>query len=78
MITMYGTPTCGDCVRARQYFDRNGVDYQEIDVTVHTDKIETVRHYNDGRGNVPVIVFSDGTHLTEPTDADLDAKLFGR
>lgn len=75
MITMYGTPTCGDCVRARHYFDRNGIEYREIDITVNPDEIETVRRYNEGRSNVPVVVFGDGTHLTEPTDAELDAKL---
>ena len=75
MITMYGTPTCGDCVRARQYFARNGIDYREIDVAENPDEMDTVRRYNDGRTNVPVVVFPDGSHLTEPTDADLDEKL---
>lgn len=33
--------------------------------------------YNEGRRSVPVVVFPDGTHLTEPTDAELEAKLAG-
>jgi hypothetical protein len=30
---------------------------------------------NGGMQSIPVIVFSDGTHLTEPSDSDLKAKL---
>ena len=30
---------------------------------------------NGGAQSIPVIVFSDGTHLTEPSDNDLKAKL---
>ena len=28
-----------------------------------------------GRTQIPVVVFPDGTHFTEPTDAELAAKL---
>jgi glutaredoxin len=72
---MYGTPTCSDCVRARDYFERHAIEYTEIDVAAHPEHKATVLGYNAGRTNVPVIVFPDGTHLTEPSDADLDAKL---
>ena len=37
--------------------------------------METVLAYNGGRTNIPVVVFGDGTHLTEPSDADLAEKL---
>jgi hypothetical protein len=30
---------------------------------------------NGGAQSIPVIVFSDSTHLTEPSDKDLKAKL---
>jgi hypothetical protein len=30
---------------------------------------------NGGAKSIPVIVFEDGTHLTEPSDNDLKAKL---
>ena len=30
---------------------------------------------NEGARNIPVIVFPDGSHLTEPTNDDLAAKL---
>ncbi len=41
----------------------------------HPEEIEAVIAYNGGRKSIPVVVFPDGTHLTEPSDAEMDAKL---
>lgn len=71
---MYGADWCGDCTRAKQWFDRNNVDYMWIDLVETPDQIAAVIRYNDGRKSIPVVVFPDGSHLTEPTDAELDAK----
>ena len=75
MITMYGADWCGDCRRAKQYFDRNDVPYVYIDVSADPKEMESVIRYNDGRRSIPVVVFPDGSHLTEPTVADLSEKL---
>ena len=32
-ILMYGTPTCGDCVLAKQVFAEKNVDYDYIDIS---------------------------------------------
>jgi mycoredoxin len=74
-ITVYGADWCGDCRRTKQYLAKNEIDYTWIDVEANPDEIATVAGYNDGRKNIPVVVFADGTHLTEPSDADMDAKL---
>ena len=75
MITMYGADWCGDCRRAKSYFDRHDVPYTYVDVAAHPEEMETVLRYNAGRRSIPVVVFPDGSHLTEPTDADLMIKL---
>jgi len=36
---------------------------------------DKVIEINGGQRSIPVIVFPDGTHLTEPSDNDLKAKL---
>ena len=36
---------------------------------------DKVVYINVGKNSIPVIVFEDGTHLTEPSDNDLKAKL---
>lgn len=73
-ITMYGAEWCGDCRRAKQWFARNDVAFDWVDLEANPEEIETVMAYNGGRKNIPVVVFADGSHITEPTDAELDDK----
>jgi mycoredoxin len=74
-IKMYGADWCGDCRRAKQWFERNDVSYDWIDLEESPEGIEEVLRRNGGRKNIPVIVFRDGSHLTEPTDADLELRM---
>ena len=74
-ITMYGADWCGDCRRTKQYLDKNKIPYTWVDVEANPGEIATVMKHNGGRKSIPVVVFADGTHLTEPSDADMDAKL---
>ncbi len=74
-ITMYGADWCGDCRRTKQYLAKNEIAYTWVDVEANPDEIAAVMRYNGGRKNIPVVVFADGSHLTEPSDADMDAKL---
>jgi mycoredoxin len=75
MITMYGADWCGDCRRAKRYLDDNEVPYSYVDVAANPVEMENVIRYNQGRRSIPVVVFADGSHLTEPTDAELAAKI---
>jgi len=45
-----------------------------VDLEANPEEIETVMAFNAGRKTIPVIVFPDGSHITEPTDAELDDK----
>mgnify|MGYP003342616520 CR=1 FL=1 len=74
-IVMYGAEWCGDCRRSKRLLDELNVEYTYVDVEANPDEIETVKKFNDGAQSIPVIVFGDGTHLTEPSDPDLKAKL---
>jgi mycoredoxin len=38
-------------------------------------QMEKVIEINNGAKSIPVIVFPDGTHMTEPSDPDLRKKL---
>jgi mycoredoxin len=75
MITMYGADWCGDCRRAKRYLDDNEVPYAYVDVAADPTEMDNVIRYNQGRRSIPVVVFPDGSHLTEPSDAELAAKL---
>ena len=74
-ITMYGADWCGDCRRSKRFLDDNKVSYTYVDVEVDLTAADKVIEINGGAKSIPVIVFEDGTHLTEPSDNDLKAKL---
>lgn len=74
-ITMYSADWCGDCRRSKRLMDSLNVDYTIIDVEADPSASEKVIEINGGQRSIPVIIFPDGTHLTEPSDNDLKAKL---
>lgn len=55
--------------------DELNVAYTIIDVEADTAAADKVMEINGGAQSIPVIVFADGTHLTEPSDIALKAKL---
>ena len=75
MITVYSAEWCGDCRRSKRLLAKLNVEYTLIDVESDLTAADKVREINGGMQSIPVIVFDDGTHLTEPSDADLTAKL---
>ena len=72
---MYGAEWCGDCRRSKRFLDSNNVSYEYIDVEADPSASDKVIEINGGQRSIPVILFSDGSHLTEPSDNDLKAKL---
>lgn len=72
---MYGADWCGDCRRSKRFLDSNNVAYNYIDVESDTSASEKVIEINGGMRSIPVILFPDGTHLTEPSDKALKEKL---
>jgi len=55
--------------------DSRNVQYNYIDVEADESASNKVIEINGGMRSIPVIIFPDGTHLTEPADKDLEAKL---
>ena len=74
-ITMYGANWCGDCRRSERLFEELDVQINHIDVENDSSAAAKVIEINGGAQSIHVIVFSDGTHLTEPSDIELKAKL---
>lgn len=56
-ITIYSTPTCGYCQLAKQYFDKNNVTYQDIDVLADEARQKEMVD-KSGQMGVPVIVIT--------------------
>ncbi len=74
-ILMYGTPTCGDCVLAKQVFAENNVDYEYIDISNDEEATQKAIELNNGIRRIPVIVFEDQSILVEPNREELLSKL---
>ena len=74
-IKLYGHDRCSDCVRSERLLKALNVAYTKIDVHADLSAADKVIEINGGNLSVPLICFPDGTHLTEPSDQDLKAKL---
>jgi thioredoxin reductase (NADPH) len=74
-IVMYGTAWCGDCKRAKQFLGEQRVGYRFVDIDGDADGLAYVQELNDGKSIIPVLVFADGTTLTEPSNGELADKL---
>jgi mycoredoxin len=74
-ITMYSTPWCGYCHRLAGQLDREGITYAVIDIAEDPDAADLVMEINRGNQTVPTVVFEDGSALTNPSVAQIKAKL---
>ncbi len=75
IVTFYGAQWCGDCRRSRALLDKHGVSFNYVDLEVVEEAAAEVERINGGSKSIPTIVFSDGSVLVEPSDAELSAKL---
>jgi mycoredoxin len=75
MLTMYTTSWCGYCVRLKAGFAREGIDYREVNIELDDAAADLVMNVNGGNQTVPTIVFADGSALTNPSLAEVKAKL---
>jgi|TARA_B110000263_G_C15257275_1_gene487103 mycoredoxin len=74
-IKVYGTPTCGDCIVAKQVFNENNIDFDFINIADSEEDTKKAIELNNGMRRVPVIVFEDGSILVEPSRQELLLKI---
>ena len=74
-IKFYGALWCPDCRRSKTFLGEHRVPYEYIDVDQDTDAQAYVRQINNDRLIIPTILFSDGSILVEPSNAELAQKL---
>ena len=75
MFTMYTTAWCGFCARLKAGLARAGIEYDEVDIERTEGAAEIVMSANGGNRSVPPLVFDDGSALTNPSVAQVQAKL---
>ncbi|MFT4042293.1 MAG: mycoredoxin [Gordonia sp. (in: high G+C Gram-positive bacteria)] len=74
-LTMYTTSWCGYCVRLKTGLRSLGVSWQEVDIELNPDAAEFVGSVNGGNHVVPTVLYADGTTATNPSIAQVKAKL---
>lgn len=72
---MYGAEWCGDCKRSQRLLGELNVNYNYINIEEVEGAADKVIEINGGMRSIPVIVFPDGSHMTEPSDPALRKKL---
>jgi mycoredoxin len=74
-LTIYSTQWCGYCHRQMKQLDRQGVEYDGVDIEREPGAAEFVAQVNGGNQTVPTVVFPDGTALTNPSLAEVKLRL---
>ena len=74
-IIVYSTAWCPDCKRAKKFFADHRIQYENVDIEKDEKAMAYVEEVNNGMRVVPTIIFPDGDILTEPSNAELAAKL---
>ena len=74
-VTMYSTKWCGYCFRLRKQLDREGIEYDVIDIERVPDAAFVVEQINNGNQTVPTMVYPDGSAQTNPSLNEVKAKL---
>src|SRR6478609_4850378 len=74
-FTMYSTPWCGYCHRLKSQLDREGIPFDIVDIEQDPSATQIVESANNGNQTVPTLVYSDGTAQTNPSLAQVKAKI---
>lgn len=74
-LVMYSTVWCGYCKRLKTAMKASGIAFTEVDIEHDPAAAEFVMSVNGGNQTVPTVKFPDGSALTNPTIADVKAKL---
>lgn len=74
-LTMYTTTFCGPCQRLKVQLNEANIDFDEINIESDEAAAAWVTSINAGNRTVPTIRFADDSTLTNPSLAQVTAKL---
>jgi mycoredoxin len=74
-VVMYTTSWCGYCRRLKTQLDSAGIAFSEVNIEDVPGTAEYVENVNNGNQTVPTLVFPDGSAATNPSLADVKARL---
>ena len=53
-VKVYSTPSCPFCIRVKEFLKDNGIEFEDIDVSVNQDKVQEMVQ-KSGQMGVPVL-----------------------
>jgi mycoredoxin len=74
-VTMYSTTWCGYCSRLKAQMGREGIEYVEVNIEADPEAAAFVESVNGGNQTVPTLLYPDGSAETNPSIAQVKAKL---
>ncbi len=74
-VIMYSTVWCGYCKRLKTAMKSAGIAFTEVDIEHDPEAAKFVMSVNGGNQTVPTVRFADGSALTNPSIAEVKAKL---
>ncbi len=74
-VTLYTTPFCPGCFRAKVILQRFGIPYVERDVTADLDAYDDLLRLTRGQLHVPTLQMPSGELLVEPAPLALLVRL---
>ena len=72
---MFTTSWCSYCKNLKRQMDKAGIAYREVNIEETPGTAEIVESVNNGNRTVPTLLFSDGTSATNPSLADVTARI---
>ncbi len=67
-ITIYTTPWCPDCRRAKTFLKERGVDYSEVNIEEDPSGEDIVMKANDGKRKIPTFEVAGRYFSCSPFD----------
>src|SRR5438034_10055805 len=74
-IKVYGAAWCPDCKRAKKFLAEQRMAYEWTDIDQDTEGMRLVEQLQNGIRRITTIIYRDGSHLIDPSNADLTGKL---
>ena len=76
-VTIFAADWCPFCRKLRERLDRTETPYDVVDVDAGgMDEVnEWIKSVNEGNRIIPTVLYSDGTHATNPEASAVRAKL---
>jgi len=76
-VKMYTTTWCPDCRMAKNFLDRRGIPYQEVNIETTPGAAEYVMSVNHGKRKVPTFVVGEDVFNCSPYNQRMLEEKFG-